>query len=260
LLGALIVAVILLALPATSLGQPVTVRHAEGLVHGFLSLRTLDGALLADGDLLQTTSGVRVTSRLVFHFKDGSVHDETAVFSQRQQLRLLSDRLVQKGPSFPHPMEMTIDAVKGQVTVRTTDDHGQPKVEAKHMDLPADLANGYLLTMLKNINPEAPPRSFGFIAATPKPQLVKLAISEAGEESFTTGAALRKAIHYVLKVNIGGIKGVVAPLVGKQPPDSHIWILGGEAPAFIKSEQPLYADGPVWRIELVSPVWPRQQK
>jgi len=135
-----------------------------------------------------------------------------------------------------------------------------PKVEAEHMDLPADLANGCLLTMLKNINPQAPPESLGFIAATPKPQLVKLAISEAGEESFTTGATARRAIHYVLKVNIGGIKGVVAPLVGKQPPDSHVWILSGAAPAFIKSEQPLYADGPVWRIELVTPVWPRQRK
>lgn len=41
------------------------------------------------------------------------------------------------------------------------------------------------------------------------------------------------------------------------PPDSHVWILGGEAPAFVKSEQPLYFGGPVWRIELASPSWPR---
>ena len=34
-------------------------------------------------------------------------------------------------------------------------------------------------------------------------------------------------------------------------------ILGGEAPAFVKSEQSLYTGGPVWRIELVSPAWPR---
>ena len=32
------------------------------------------------------------------------------------------------------------------------------------------------------------------------------------------------ATHYVLKVEIGGLAGVVAPLVGKQPPDSHVWI------------------------------------
>ncbi|HEY2907456.1 MAG TPA: hypothetical protein VGJ29_16260 [Vicinamibacterales bacterium] len=246
--------------PTRSVGGQVAVRHAEGLVHGFLVLSTLDGTALADGDLLQTSSGTRVTTRLVFHFKDGSLHDETAVFSERQQFRLLSDHLVQKGPSFPQPIDMTIDAINGQVTVRYSDDHGQPKVDSAHMNLPSDLANGLVLTLLKNARLDAPPKSVGFVAATPKARLVKLVISSAGEESFTTGAATRKATHYVLKVDIGGISGVVAPLIGKQPPDSHVWILGGEAPAFVKSEQALYNEGPVWRIELTSPVWPKQAK
>jgi hypothetical protein len=246
-------------LPVISLGEPVTVAHPEGLVHGFLSLRTLDGALIADGDLIQNARGARVTSRLVFHFKDGSLHDETAVFSQQRVFRLITDHLVQKGPSFPQPVDMTIDAVKGNVTVKY-DDHGRPKIASEHFDLPPDLANGLILTMLKNARASAPPASVGFIAATPKPQLVKLAVSTAGEESFSTGGVGRKATHYVLKVDIGGIKGVVAPLIGKQPPDSHVWILGGEAPAFVKSEQQLYYEGPVWRIELVSPVWPKQSK
>src|ERR1700730_67883 len=81
--------------------EPVTVRHTEGLVHGFLVLRTLDGASIADGDLIQVARGDRVTSRMVFHFKDGAVHDETAVFSQQRHFRLISDHLVQKGPVFP---------------------------------------------------------------------------------------------------------------------------------------------------------------
>jgi hypothetical protein len=257
-LGAALALAILV--PARPVGEQVGVRHTEGLVHGFLALRTLDGTPLADGDLLQTARGTRVTSRLVFRFKDGSLHDETAVFSQRQQFRLVSDHLVQKGPSFPHPLDMTVDALTGQVTVRYADDHGQTKTDSEHLNLPADLANGVLLTLLKNTNPAAPPRSVGFLAATPKPRLVKLAISSAGEESFATGGAARKAIHYILKVDIGGIAGVVAPIIGKQPPDSHVWILGGEAPAFVKSEQPLFMDGPVWRIELVSPVWSTRGK
>jgi hypothetical protein len=244
---------------AASSGEQVPVRHAEGLVHGFLSLRTSGGELVADGDLLQNVRGTQVTSRLVFHFKDGSLNDETAVFSQRQQFRLISDHLVQKGPSFPQPIDMRIDALKGQVTVQY-EEHGEPKTAVVHLDLPADLANGMLLTILKNAAPDAPPRSVGFVAATPKPMLVKLAISPAGDETFSTGGAVRKAMHYVLRVDIGGIKGVIAPLVGKQPPDSHVWILQGEAPAFVKSEQPLYNEGPVWRIELVSPTWPRENK
>jgi hypothetical protein len=234
--------------------EPVTVRYREGVVRGFLALTTVDDIRLADGDLIQVARGDRVTTRLVFHFKDGSTHDETAVFSQRQRFRLLTHHLVQKGPAFPKPLDMSIDAVTGQVVVRYTDDHGEQKVETKRLDLPPDLANGVILTLLKNVRPEAPP-TLSMVVATPKPRLVKLAISNAGKNTFSTGSMQRQATHYVLKVEIGGLSGVLAPLVGKQPPDSHVWILEGEAPAFVRSEQPLFMDGPLWRIELVSPVW-----
>jgi hypothetical protein len=238
-------------------GEPVAVRHTEGIVHGFLALRTVDGTTIADGDLIQLARGDRVTSRLVFRFKDGSIRDETAVFSQRQRFRLLSDHLVQKGPTFRQQLDMSIDCSSGRVTVRYTDEHGKEKVENERMQLPPDLANGMILTLLKNVRPEAPPAALSLVAATPKPRLVKLALSVAGEEPFSTGGAGRKATHYVVKVDIGGLSGLLAPLLGKQPPDSHVWILGGEAPAFVKSEGPLFLGGPPWRIELVSPVWPR---
>jgi hypothetical protein len=242
--------------PCALLGQTVAVLHAEGLVHGFLILRTLDSTPLADGDLIQTSRGDRVTTRLVFHFKDGSIHDETAVYSQRQRFRLITNHLVQKGPTFPQPLDMSIDGASGRVTVRYADD-GKQKIETERIEMPPDLANGLILTLLKNVQTGAPPKTVSLVAATPKPRLVKLAITAAGDEPFSTGSAARKATHYVLKVEIGGISGVLAPLLGKQPPDSHVWILGGEAPAFVKSEQPLYLGGPLWRIELVSPVWPR---
>lgn len=237
--------------------DPVVVRHTEGIVHGFLALRTLDGALIANGDLIQVARGDRVTSRLVFRFKDGSIRDETAVFSQGRTFRLLRNHLVQKGPTFPQPLDVSIECATGQVTVRYTDDDGKQKTETEKMELPPDLANGMTLTLLKNIRPGAPPAALSMVAATPKPRLVKLAISNVGEDSFSTGGARRKATHYVVKIEIGGVTGLIAPLIGKQPPDSHVWILQGEAPAFVKSEGPLFFGGPVWRIELVSPVWPK---
>jgi hypothetical protein len=247
---------LLCAVPAGS--EPVAVRFNEGLVHGFLKLSAMDGVALADGDLMQTARGNRVTSRLVFRFIDGSLHDETSVYSQRGQFHVVSYRLVQKGPSFPRPLEISIDAT-GQATVRYTDDHGQQKTENEHIDVPADLSNGVMLTVLKNIRGDAMPSEQSMIVATPKPRLVKLKLSTAGEETFSTGHMQRKANHYVLKVDIGGLSGLLAPLVGKQPPDSHVWILSGAVPAFVKSEQPFYMGGPLWRIELVSPVWPHAQ-
>jgi hypothetical protein len=242
------------ALPA----EQVSVRYTEGLVHGFLALRTQSGATLADGELIQAARGDRVTSQLVFRFKDGSLLDETAVFSQRGQFRLISDHLVQKGPTFPRAIEMSIDAPSGRVVVHYTEDDGEQKIADERMELPADLANGMILTLLKNVPASRPPASFSMVAATPKPRLVKLALSVAGQDRFTTGATVRRATHYVVKVEIGGLAGLVAPLVGKQPPDSHVWILGGQAPAFVKSEGPMFLDGPIWRIELVSPVWPKK--
>ena len=247
----------LLALAAAASAQPVAVRWPEGTLHGFLALRTMDGATIADGDLVQNVRGTRVTSRLTFHFKDGSLHDETAIFSQRGRFRLISDRLVQKGPSFPHPIDMTIDARSGLVTVRYADD-GKEKTDTQRLHLPPDLANGLILTLLKNVR-RGQAGTFSYVAATPKPRLVKLAITSAGDDRFNTGGERRTATHYVVKVEIGGLSGVLAPLFGKEPPDSHVWVLEGPAPAFVRSEQTLYPDGPVWRIELVAPTWPARR-
>src|SRR5438270_1336680 len=104
------------ALPA----EPIPVRYLEGTIHGFLAVRTLDGKILGAGDLTQTVRKNDVVSRLVFRFKDGSVDDETATFTQNHDFRLIKDHHVQKGPSFPHPTDVSIVAATGQVTVRYT--------------------------------------------------------------------------------------------------------------------------------------------
>src|SRR3984957_414570 len=162
--------------------EPIATRHVEGVVHGFLSLRSPDGAMLADGDLIQNARGDRVTSRLVYHFKDGSLQDETAVFSQRGHFQLISDHLVQKGPAFDRPLDMMIDRASGHVVVRYKNEHGEEKVEDEHMNLPPDLANGLIITLLKNVRRDALPPSLSMVVATPKPRLVKVTMAVAGTE------------------------------------------------------------------------------
>jgi hypothetical protein len=245
-----------IACTQVAFAEPVRVRNQEGLIHGFLTVRTLDGALVANGDLIQRAVGARVTMRLTFRFKDGSVREETTVFSQQGRFRLIRSRLVEKGPRFPEGVDLSIEPASGLVTVRYADEHGQRKDATEHMELPGDLANGMTLTLLKNIGADPPP-SLSMVVATPKPRLVKLSISRAGSERIAVGGLARQAAHYVVKVEIGGVSGLLAPLLGKQPPDSHVWILQGDAPTFIKSEGPMFAGGPVWRIEVVSPVWPK---
>jgi hypothetical protein len=228
----------------------------EGTVHGFLALRSTEGRMLAVGDLFQVVRRDRVTSRLLFRFKDGSVDDETAVFSQRGNFQLIADHHIQKGPSFPQPMDLSIDVPSGQITVRSTGKDGKEEVKSEHMDLPPDLANGLILVIAKNIQPETVETKVSMVVASPKPRLVKIAISPHGEESFSLAGSHRKAMHFVLKIELGGVAGIVAPLIGKAPPQIQIWIIGGIAPAFVREEGPLYQGGPIWTIQLTSPVWP----
>ena len=118
-----------------------------------------------------------------------------------------------------------------------------------HLDLPQDLANGLPLKPLLNILPSTAETKLSFLAPGEKPRLVK----PVGQVTFTVGGSPRKAVDYVLHIEIGGVAGLVAPIIGKQPADHHVWILDGIAPAFIREEGSLYEGGPVLRIEQVSP-------
>jgi hypothetical protein len=236
--------------------SPVTVRYKEGLVHGFLVVTALDGTVLAQGDLSQVARGDQVTSHMIFHFNDGSQQEETTVYSEHGVFRLISYHLTQKGPTFKKPTDVSIVTSTGEVTIHATDEKGKEKDSSDHLDLPADLANGLVPTLLKNLSAGGQQIEFPMVVATPKPRIVKLKITPEGKDSFTFESATHEAIRYVIKIDLGGVAGKVAPVVGKQPPDDHIWIFGGEAPVFVKSEMQSYEGGPMWRVELTSPVWP----
>ena len=163
---------------------------------------------------------------------------------------------MQRGQAFKTQLEVSIDTASNQVAVSYSDDKEQDKQIREHVSLPPDIANGMVLTLLKNISPGTPLTTVSMLAATPKPRVVKLKITPQAEETFTTGNAKRRATHYVVKVELGGISKLLAPLLGKEPPDTHVWILEGHAPAFVKFEGTLYLGGPSWRIELSSPSWP----
>jgi hypothetical protein len=256
ILAVLLTSICILSGVAAS-AAPVAVRYKQGLIHGFLALSTLDGVPIAAGDVTQVAQGNRVTTQLAFRFKDGSRHEETTVFSQRGNFRLISYRLVQKGPWFKKASDLSVNCASGQVTVRYTDDDGKEKVVNEHLALPPDLGNGLIPLLLMNMREGTPQIEIPMVVAAPKPRLVKIVVNAQGTEPFSLGGFSREAKHYVAKVDIGGVAGVVAPMVGKQPPDSQIWILGGEAPVFLKSETLSYMGGPMWRMELASPDWPR---
>ena len=229
--------------------ESVSVRCKEGTAHGFVVVRSAEGKILASGDSVQTVKGDRVTSQLTLHFKDGSLHDETTEFSQGAVLRLVSEHLREEGPSFPKPVDARIDVANGLVSVR----ENQGELHESHLRLPDDLANGLLITILKNL-PEADPHTtVELVTTTSKPRVVKFTISPQGAAQFSAGGVAHEALHFVGHTDIGGLAGAFAPLVRKQPPDVDFWVMGGKAPAFVRYLGPLYEGGPVWSIELAAP-------
>jgi hypothetical protein len=238
--------------------EPVAVRYIAGMVHGFLVLRSQNGETLASGDLVQLSHKDQITTRLVFHFKDGSIDDETTVYSQRQVFRLLQYHHIQKGDSFSHPLDLSVDTSTGQVTVRTISKDGKEDVKTEHVDLPDDLANGMISTLLINLPRNVSQTKFSMLVAAPKPRVVKLAVSPDGSDPIWVQGSRLEAKRFLIKIEIGGVSGAVAPIVGKQPPDAHVWILGGEAPVFVRSLAQTQQDGPVWEMELTSPNWKSQ--
>ena len=127
---------------------PVPARLKQGVGHIFLLLLDENGKTLAAGESQQTIKGYTVTTRTIFHFRDGSIDDETTVFEQRVNLRVLSDDHVQRGPAFPHPVEIRIEAVNGRVIVH---DLETGKSETHTLKVPFDLANGIVTQVLQNI-------------------------------------------------------------------------------------------------------------
>jgi hypothetical protein len=240
----------------TANAEPVPVRHVQGYLHGFLVLKDLDDKVLASGDMTQTLGANRVTAILSLRFKDGSLYQETSVFSQRRVFQLLTYKQIQKGPSFKTQQTLSLDASTGKVNLQYTDKDGKVKTIDDKLALPADLANGILNTLLTESDPKVD-NTLSMLVTTPKPRLVKLKISPSEQDSFTVGGASAKATHYIVKIDIGGLTGAVAKVAGKQPPPIQFWVAAGNAPVFLKSEGPLFEDGPIWRIELASPAWPK---
>ncbi len=239
----------LLAWAVFAHAQAVPVRHVDGRLHGFVVLRSEDGREIGFGEATQWVHGSRVTYRMVYRFHDGSLDDETAIFTQNHTFQLVSDHHIQRGLFFPKPLDLTIEA-GGRVTSRTVDGSGKPRVEVRQMDLPPGLVNGYLCSVLANLSPDAPVAKLAMVSPTEEPRLIHLDVSSDGQAGVSIAGARREAAVFRLKSELGGVAGVVAPLLGRQPADIVVWVLQGEAPAVVRATGQLTDDTPVIAIEM----------
>jgi hypothetical protein len=235
---------------------PIRVRMIEGNFRGFLVLRSLDGAAIAYGEVNQKPTGNLVECRTILRFKDGSLYDESATFSQKGVFRLEGYRLLQHGPSNP-ALEVSFDRKRGQYKARTKGEKDdKQKVASGKFEMPADLYNGMALMLLKNL-PGGAGATVHMAVFTPDPRLIEMEWSWEGEDEVLLGGRAMKTMRLLVKLKIGGLTGVIALLAGKSPPNLRYWLVTGEVPAFVRFEGAMFLNGPVWRLEMTTVEWPK---
>lgn len=200
--------------PADATSIPV--RFPEGIAHGFLLVRSLAGEIIGQGEMTQVVKeGDQVESHLVFTFKDGSLHDEKVIFSQQRVFRMLRYHLVQRGPSFPAQVEVSVDRSTAEYKVRSkAGEDGKEEVLAGAFTLPQDVYNGIFVTMLLNL-PKGASETVNFLAFTPAPEVIKLELNLMGEHTVHIGELSRKAVQYVFKPDIGMIREFLGKATGE---------------------------------------------
>ena len=235
---------------------PITVKFSEGMTHGFLLVRSLAGEILGQGEMIQALKeDDLIENQLIFRFKDGSLHDERVTFTQQRVFTMISYRLVQRGPSFPEQIDVSVNRGTAEYTVRSQPrEHGKEEVLTGQVDLPKDVYNGMLITMSKNLQKGAD-ETVSVVAFTPRPQVIKVQLRAIDEQSVQIGEVSSTATQYVFTPQIGMIKEFFGKALGKLPAKFHYtcWIMADEVPAFVQFEGPLQLMGQIVRIELVSP-------
>lgn len=225
--------------------EPIAVRFAEGITRGFPVLRSEAGTVLAHGELSQVATADRVESRMTFRFTDGSIYDETVVYSQRDLFKLLSYRIVQQGPSFPETLDGRFDRETRRWEVRHQADQDSPLEQLSgRIDLPDDVYNGMLSTVMKNLA-DGVRSTVRIVAFTPKPRLIEILIAPNGKETVDLGAFSLSATRYLVKPQLG----LLASLLVTDLPPTYVWVLRDGVPAFARFQGALYFLGPIWRID-----------
>jgi hypothetical protein len=241
---------------------PIAVRFPEGMLHGFLVLKKEDGTIIARGDLLQVPRKGHIDSRMVFRFTDGSLLDERVVFSQNKVFTVHEYRWIQRGPAFTEDAEAHFERASRKYRVQTTDrDDGDVDVTEGDLDeMPASLSNGMVIVLAKNL-PPGQGATVRMVAFTPSPKLIGLELEPEGTERVSFGPETKPVTRYAIKPKLGFFLKVGAKLTGRDPPDSHAWIITEDVPAFAKFVGPLTmgGTGPIWRVEVTAPTWTSEQ-
>ena len=239
-----------LTLGTAARAEIIPVKHVQLPKHEFMTARLETGKIIGRVEFTEDVQGDEATMRLTYRLVDGSIDDETTTFRDQGTFRLVRDHHLQQGPFFAKPVDFAVEAATGMATTRTRDANGGIHVENEHIDLPDDIANGFVGTLLLNVPPNRAPFRVGMLAPVFCGRLLRLLISPEGEQPFQKTGQNLKATVFRIHPEVGGILGILAKLLGLQPKDVMVWILEGERPAVMRIVGQLGGSGPVGSSEL----------
>jgi hypothetical protein len=246
----LVAAFLAITLCTAAGAERISVRHIQLPRHEFMVARSETGKIIARVEFTEDVQADEVTMHLTYRFVDGSIDDETTTYRQQGTFRLVRNHHIEQGPFFAKPVDFAVEAATGIATSRTADENGKIRVESEHIDLPDDLANGFVGTLLLNVPPNTAPFRVGILAPVFGGRLIRILISPDGEQPFQKTGQTLKATVFRIHPELGGILGVIAKLLGLQPKDVMVWVLKGEKPAVMRIVGQLGGSGPMLSSEL----------
>jgi hypothetical protein len=246
----LVAALLIISLEIAATAEQIPVKHIQIPMHTFMVVRSDAGTIIARVEFTQAVQADEVTMHLTYQFADGSIDDETTTYKQQGTFRLVRDRHVQKGPYFSKPVDFAVDATTGTAITRKMDANGKAQIESEHIDLPDDLSNGVVGTLLLNVQQNTSPFRVGLLVPLGGGRLIRIRISPEGERSFHTRGQTAKAAVFRIHPELGGIVGWIALLLGLQPKDVMVWVQEGQQPAVVRIVGQLGGYGPVVSSEL----------
>ena len=246
----LVVAFLTISSGIAAQAEQIPVKYAQLPMHSSMVARTETGKIIARVEFTQVVLGDEVTMHLTYHFLDGSIDDEATTYRQQGTFRLVRNHHMEQGPFFPRPVDFAVEATTGMATSRTADKNGEIHIESEHMDLPDDLANGFVGTVLLNVAHDTKPFRVGILAPVGSGRLIRILISPEGERPFHVNGQTLKATVFRIHPELGGILGVIAQLLGLLPKDVMVWVQEGEQPQVVRVVGQLGGFGPVISSEL----------
>jgi hypothetical protein len=226
----------------------VEVHSPPGALHGFPSMTDESGTVIADGELSQERRGDRLFVHASWVFRGGRRAEETATF--RLGTELAQERFAwvetERGEE---QRRFEVDFVTGDArsSVRRGDrmDRAQER-----LDLPAGSSfagYGVALAASQLLLGPGDEAELTFVAFTPGPRAVTLAIRNDGEEGIPAAgrsiACDRFTLHPKLPL-------LVRPFVHAR--DAHLWFTHSPPRALVRAEQELAAkDDPRVVIDVI---------